>query len=61
MHPMLPKRTTSPQMDGKKATRANRFMNKFAYPTPSGTNGGEQENDPLKVSGGLDNDENNGK
>ena len=35
-HPMLPKKTTSPEIDSRKSNRANRFANKFAYPTAAG-------------------------
>ena len=53
-------------MDGKKSTRANRFMNKFAYPTPArkdaivaSNDANKAVDDPLRVSGGLkDVDEN---
>ena len=43
-HPMtlLPKRTTSPEMDNRKGNRVNRFANKFAYPTAA-VGGGKKE------------------
>ena len=67
---MLPKRTTSPEMDSRKSNRANRFANKFAYPTAAAKKERELQvtsvEDPtpvaatemehLRVSGGVKED-----